>query len=321
MLGRKRAVKIDPPVIERRYRSVAFLSRFLPRIAETYGINLIADAYRHPSFPLPRLPAGEQRPLYELLDEFVLPAARWSKDGDFLLIRQRNWYQARVAEIPERLVRSWATRLRQERRLTLQDAVSLALALNDEQWRTFIPALHDEGVLVGGSFYSSYGEIWVQFLRAYGSLTPAQRQMILAGKSVPYAAMPVPARRWLQVALDRREHPLEGRDAGLLSLELQQVERVVSPSERGFTIVYRTAAPRDAEGDAGFTPRTLWTETHARETGTPPLGTERVERALFHFSYGEGPTRVQVEFRPPWVHLEPGAGRDERSAAQPLKPD
>jgi hypothetical protein len=69
---------------------VGSLNQILSAIAESYGINLVADADRTDAGALPELPAGEERALYEVLDRYVLPHARWSREGPFVHVRRHD---------------------------------------------------------------------------------------------------------------------------------------------------------------------------------------------------------------------------------------
>jgi hypothetical protein len=316
VFGQKRRVTIDLPTRNQNWHRVEWLNRILPRIAETYGINLVADAYRHPHYRLAALPSGEERPLYAVLDELVLPVARWSRDGEFLRVRQHNWYQSRLAEIPERILRPWVNRLRQEPRLTLEDATTLVLSLRDEQVRSFGAVLRDEGIQISPMFTGDM-EYHRNDLRVYGSLTPGQRQALLAGGKVAYAAMPAEARQWLERVLDKRDAPIEERNTGFLTLRVEQVERVANATPEGITILYRTAPAPDAAGDAPFQARHLRTENTGAELvafGSPPLGSARLEWARFRYEFGAAPTRVDYTFEPPWVRVETEPKREDRPA-------
>src|SRR5207245_1426931 len=105
----------------------------LPRIAETYGVNLIADAYRQ-RFPVGPPPVEKrERSLAAVLNQYILPRARWSREGEFIRVRRWTWYDDRLAEIPERLVKYWSAHLRTQPSLSLEDAAQLVLSLRDRQ--------------------------------------------------------------------------------------------------------------------------------------------------------------------------------------------
>jgi hypothetical protein len=188
-----------------------FLNEVLPLIAERYGINLIADAYRQ-RFPFwPPHPSGEELTLQELLDRTILPGARWSREGEFIHVRRWTWYDDRLAEIPERLVKQWTDRLRSQPRLSLEDAAALALALRDEQLDSFEAVMREQGLAFSGvnldpgvePFVSAFVQMKA-ILRAYGSLSPAQRQSLQAGQPVSWAAMPLKAREHLLAGFGER---------------------------------------------------------------------------------------------------------------------
>jgi hypothetical protein len=213
ILGIKRSFPLEVKFADPDFGWARFqlLNEVLPRIAETYGINLVADAYRQ-RFPMVLPPSTkEERSLAAVLDQYVLPRAQWSREGEFIHVRRWTWYDDRLAEIPERLVKHWAEYLRKQPSLSLDDAASLTLALRDEQLGSFEETMRDEGVLLkdphlvpeSGLFYQSV-LMNAELLRAYASLTPAQHQSLEAVKPVSYAAMAPDARAWLRAAMTRR---------------------------------------------------------------------------------------------------------------------
>jgi hypothetical protein len=202
----------DDPILSRKCRlrtepagddeEAGSLPAILAAIAESAGINLVADAYRaqRASFPISLL--GGERSLYEALSQYVEPSAGWRREGEFFRVRSHRWYQLRPREVPERIVAEWAARLRKAERLTLEDSAAVALSLRDEQLPQFEAALREAGVQIGLGFAEEgpgAGRIRA-ILRAYGSLHPEQRRLLDAGGSVAAAALPPLARRWLHTA-------------------------------------------------------------------------------------------------------------------------
>lgn len=214
MLGAARSFAVSLAVENRGEAEAGTLNAVLPQIAEAYGINLVADAYRGEPLPLPDLTAStvhptvgaetESRRLYEVLNLLVAPSARWSKEGDFLHVRRRTWAHDRAAEIPGRVASAWAARLRASGSHSLDTVASLVLALRDEQLERFEAVMIEHGIEIGGLFDDGVMEPDRQraILRAYGTLLPLQRETLRGGGTVPVVAMPAAARHWLWRALD-----------------------------------------------------------------------------------------------------------------------
>jgi hypothetical protein len=196
------------PVAAEDGESAASLNELLAAIAESAGINLVADAYRSERGDFSSLPPGEVRPLYEALQQYVAPYAGWRREGEFFRVRRHRWYHLRPREIPDRLAQQWATALRGIERLTLEGAAKLALSLRDEQLPQCEAVMREAGVEIHLEF-NEEGPVAGRkraVLRAYGSLLPAQRRLLGAGGSVSAAAMTPQARRWLQAALTSGRH-------------------------------------------------------------------------------------------------------------------
>jgi hypothetical protein len=221
------------------------VNELLPAMAESYGIDLIADAYRAAPIPLPDLPTGGEWTVREVLDRWVRPVARWSWDGAFLQVRRRDWAAARHAEIPERVVKRWAAHLQKSSRVSLEDAVALALSLRDEQLAEFEAVMRDEGIHVSLHFEEEVGETTLKhrdFLRGYGSLLPGQRQLLQVGRGVACRAMTPEARRWLRPLETAWREPFRARlsgtaSAGVLLLVIRQYERDGAGRASGFLAI------------------------------------------------------------------------------------
>jgi hypothetical protein len=241
VLGMRRLLAIERP--KPRFPSRAAIqypyvriSDALPAIAQTFGVNLVADAYRSWVVSVP--PAPQEMALYEALDRYVLPGSRWEKQGEFIRARSHTWYIDRLADIPDRVVQTWAAEFRQRRGLTLTAATNLVLTLRDEQLQRFEDAMREEGVFLDMFSLNVLMMGSKEFLRAYGCLSPGQQRRLLAGEPVPANDMPAAARHWLAAALEVRRR--EGRDLspadadrpGALILSLNQLRReVVSGDE------------------------------------------------------------------------------------------
>jgi hypothetical protein len=179
------------------------------RMAETYGINLIADAYRHERIT-PRVPDGPDVSLRDLLDAYLRRTARWTRSGPYVLVRRRQWYCDRYAHVPEAKVGTWEGSLMRTRSLTTAMQVRLVLELRDEQHLNFVAELEDRGISFSDRLFNVQQHR--EFLRAYGNLTAAQQRLLEVGGEVPSQAMPEAARRRLWAINAEREWPDPPRD-------------------------------------------------------------------------------------------------------------
>jgi hypothetical protein len=222
------------------------LHHLLASIAAAYGVNLVADGYRSGAEPLPSLPAGEEWPLYQLMDRFVLPSARWSRVGAFLQVRRHTWYEERLAEIPERIVRSWSERLQRARTLSLEETAALVRTLSDAQLGQFEAVMQEAGLRVHLMFTQGddpESRRERAMLRAYGSMLPGQRRRLQEGGWIPSAAMPPEAREWLSIALGARS----SAEISVRSLPTAVIFQYRSPGSD--TEAIRVSLPRVEECD------------------------------------------------------------------------
>jgi hypothetical protein len=306
VLGLKRALRLQLPAVPPEAGTVERLNQLLTVVGEAYPVNLVADAYRHPPLPWPALPGGETMALAEVLDRYVRPAAGWRRDGDFLRVRRRTWYQDRLAEIPERVARQWAERLRERPRLATDELASLVLALRDEQLTNFEPVLRERGIDLGGTFDATL-EPNRDFLRAYGSLPVEQRQRLREEKQLAYAEMAPAARRWLEVALDQRsrgeELPPPAVAAAPALLDTRAVLRTLRAAGDRVAVDYRVP------GAIGLPTGAIGLGTVATHfvsaTGPLPPNGEVVPELYFRYDHG-GRTESFLVI-PPAVTVRPKA--------------
>jgi hypothetical protein len=244
-LAGKNHFRLDLPIADpRAYLRVDLINEALPRIAETYGINLVADAYRQRCpFP-PPVPSQDEQTLVEVLNQYVRPKAYWSREGNFIHVRRYTWYQDRLAEIPSRIIKHWTAHLKTQRQMSLRALASLALSLRDEQLEEFEALMHDQGIrlVTGAASREDFTEQVLcnkEILRTYGSLLAGQQHSLEAGGTVGYAAMPLEARRWLRVAVAQQQRISADRDQRRFrippSLSAEAVPEALSVSTVRFT--------------------------------------------------------------------------------------
>ncbi len=200
----------DPPPAPRADAGEIF-NHWVAHIAEEYGLNLVADAYRVTEDKWSFEGTGRRLSLYNALNRFW-GKARWVKSAPsapgqehFIRMRRRRWYRVRLEEVPESLVDQWEKHLRTNLALTTLEAGRLALSLRDTQLEHFPEVMRSRG----WDFGEQLELLWItpgtrEFARAYASLTPEQRAQLAAGKGVPLASMPAAARFWLVAAFRQR---------------------------------------------------------------------------------------------------------------------
>jgi hypothetical protein len=297
ILTTKRRFDLPVPTDARARRRVQFLNEILPRIAETYEIDLIADAYwqRRP-LPTPP-PSTEERPLLAVLNDYVLPGARWTREGAFIHVRRHAWYDDRLREIPERFVRQWPSRLREQSQLSLEDAAAISLALRDEQIESFEAVMNEQGIRftdgdpADDSFYGGNLVGKREILRAYGSLSPDQQQSLRSGRALAGATLPLPARAWIQRAAARR------------------LRLPVEPARR-----WSYGPPSGVP--PGTMPATL--SLSVTTVGRDPVGEKSATRASFTVRYPRDGAQQFFSVTLPRVEVAPAA-RDQRGD-RPLVP-
>ncbi|HTE21051.1 MAG TPA: hypothetical protein VK689_22010, partial [Armatimonadota bacterium] len=290
-------------------------------LANTYDLNMVADGYRMISgyWPLP-FPQGNKLTLREALDLYVKRShAHWRRDGAFLRVRRHRWYDMRLTEVPEHLVRRWAEYLRERRRFDLDDFASLWAALRDEQRRTFADMLRDEGITFQSDAMAFTEAPWPwdrgisAVLSAYGTLPAWQRQRLREGHPVPYSAMPPEARQQLHRALQPARPSMEANPlpadvvSGALLLSVRELKRAFTFRDGFWMLEYQIAGearPRPAE--LGFQ-----NDLDLKGTGSlwgtakrPEGGGEALQQAYFLYRYGESRSKHMPLFVP-WAVIHP----------------
>jgi hypothetical protein len=289
-----------------------WLTQVLPSLAESFGLNLIADAYRIQRSVPPGGISRDELPLHAVLSRYILPAAHVARDGAFVRIRRQQWYDVRRSEIPDRVAEEWAGFLRTRPRLSVDGFAALALAFRDEQLEeTFEAVMRDQGVelpeLMDQIDYPRLGG-GRALLRTYGSLPPPLRERLLAGQALSMAALPPAARHWLEAAL--RGHstftvppPSDQIAAGELRLNLYDLQREVTQSGEDFVIEYRFTGGGERPMQNGAP---LFPSGRVQRSTTPvapPPGGQAIQAAQFRFAYGGNSLDWIIIL--PWIHVLP----------------
>lgn len=313
VLGSRRPFRVDPRTAASGRRPppggrlFLHLHEILPEIAETYGLDVVADAYRAQYYGRQPPTDPAEMALWEVLLRHVAGVSDWTRDGTFFRVRSRAWYHDRLAEIPEHVIRHWSARLRGQPRLPLEDAVVLVQTLHDEQLPHFGSMLEDEGIYLQGSRGTWFlAEDHREILRAYGSLPARQQQHLRSGGELADADMPPAAHRWLFAALEKVQRSqatpqlLPGEaPQGHLTLAVTTVEREVTSADENQvkTVLRALDGPRAGKEIGGFT----------QGGSIPPgfgEGAQVFQQVKAVYGHGE---RQQIEFDLdlPWVYVDP----------------
>lgn len=147
-------------------------------LAEHSELSVIADAYR--------LPAFSDKPLFattvaEWIERFIQVQGGYLRiEGDYLLYRHPNYWRLSLSEIPEKLVRQYEHKARNEG-LNLEDYASLALQLQPHQQ---IRLQQARGYAVG--FDVSPLSSALPALRFWASLSANQKEIALQRQPLYY---------------------------------------------------------------------------------------------------------------------------------------
>jgi hypothetical protein len=292
-------------------------------MAETYGLDLVADAYQTQRFGRQPPAAPQETAQYEALTRHLGWAAEWARDGEFLRIRSRTWYHDRPAEIPARVARHWVALLRREQRLSLDHAAALAVQLTDAQWPQLGGVLQDGGVqLQADGLGRSRGfsdEVSREILRTYGTLSPRQQEHLRSGGQIALAELPPASQRWLLAAFEQRQRQFAGPELppgepppGLLSLSALTVRREVTSADENQvrSILRALDGPKAGQQIASSTVSGSLAAGMAE-------GGQQSQQLAWRYQYGETQA-VTFNLDLPWIRIEPSvkpeadmAGRDE----------
>ncbi len=173
-------------------------------------MNVVADAYTR--LYRPEDVAAQDLPLFDALNALAdAMRLRWSKEGNWLQFRSITFYDDRLKEVPNRLLKRWAASRRQHGALTLDDLFEIA-QLPDAQ-------LDAEGMAEGARNCWGLAEwdlarspSWRlrPHLRFLASFTPSQRQEAVSVAGLPLQKMTLAQQQqFITFALEYQDEPLQ----------------------------------------------------------------------------------------------------------------
>jgi hypothetical protein len=225
-------------------RGMAPLSAIAAALHRATGLEVVADSFIRARLSREGTAAVEGRPLLvaQILDRLARELDyTWRKEGNLILLRSGRYWQDRVEEAPERVLRPWKARVQQQGAASLDDLAALTASLTDAQvrgvhqyWEWYFagtPAAPPSGEV--GGFYGAR-----HHLRFWASLTPLQRRLLFRGEILPV--------RWMSLwQRDAFARALQSPGASLFGAT--DLLRPVTPDEitmGGFG--YRPALPPDS---------------------------------------------------------------------------
>jgi hypothetical protein len=193
VLAREAVLKLPPLPEAPALPFASFLGKsyraadVLPAIEAAYGVHVVGDAYsRQAMTPFPP-PGDRAQPLFKVLDTLCATARDWERDGATIRLRSRTWAHDRRGEVPTRLLKRWQASWERNQGFDLEDLSLIAAALRDEQTETLLFAaleLELKNAMDYIAVSTGRGP-----LRLLGSLLPAQRRQLLAGRPMPVAGL------------------------------------------------------------------------------------------------------------------------------------
>lgn len=235
-------------------RGLLTIGEFSQALAEATGFDVVADSFVRARID-PALVSG-RRPLRQLLDTVAHELDyQWEKRSSLILLRNRFWIRDRPEEVPDRVLKPW--RQRAERLPAWQGApavdclAALATALSDVQARGMeshwgwyleecgISSPHGED---SGGFYDQR-----EHLRFWASLSPAQKQSLLAGGALPVREIDAAQRSRFAAALLSKDPgtPVPAAGIPLQELVAGRVELGTTALRRDVTIGTDAQGRRD----------------------------------------------------------------------------
>jgi hypothetical protein len=246
------------------------LPELLPELAQTYGVQFLADAYWNaPSIPMGRFSTTAPTALFSLLDRLAGRHYRWDRREKLVRLRSRTWFFDRPREIPLRVVLGWKELCTRHGALPLEEYAGSVVRLTEDQLQSlgdlseeasFPPELHD---LIEAEFAR-------HALRLYALLDPGHRERLRQGEAIPLVGM-TPAQRqlflaqWEETSASRTTLPTPA-DLAVASFSLggRHLTRVID--QRGETADDRLEPVETPPGVAGAPPGTESVSKRTRAT-------------------------------------------------------
>jgi len=185
------------PFQEQRYmRNFVMPTQRLELLAWQYGLPIVADAYRLGLEVL----IDTSTPLAAIQS---LQNTHWMRrEGDYLLVRRKRYWEWRAVEPPEAPIRELEAKFQKEGTLTIDDYARFVAALDEKPYQWLL----ENRVFRGFSMLAVHFPVEplsnLPLLRFWATLTPAQRQAVLAGEFLPLRTLTLPQRKAFEHALE-----------------------------------------------------------------------------------------------------------------------
>ena len=185
------------PFQEQRYmRNFVMPTQRLELLAWQYGLPIVADAYRLGLEVL----IDTSTPLAAIQS---LQNTHWMRrEGDYLLVRRKRYWEWRAVEPPEAPIRELEAKFQKEGTLTIDDYARFVAALDEKPYQWLLESSFSYGLYTLAVRFPTEPLGNLPLLRFWATLTPAQRQAVLAGEFLPLRTLTLPQRKAFEHALE-----------------------------------------------------------------------------------------------------------------------
>jgi anti-sigma factor RsiW len=192
----------------------------LEALHQATGMPIVADYYTRLYVPaavaVPR--AALPDALNRIGDALRL---RWSKEGEWLQFRSVSFYDDRLKEVPNRLLRRWAVSRRQRGALSVEDLVEIA-QLSDDQLNAKEMAEGARACFGLGEWELARGRNLRRHFRYLAGFTPSQREQVQSAEGLAFPRMSLAQQQaFLALGVGAHAERLQPEPADLAGATLQ----------------------------------------------------------------------------------------------------
>lgn len=178
-----------------------YLSKTFEKLASESGLNVMYEYFNKEE--LPRLWAGQKQEIRVALKSICHDnGLQWTKDGNTLRLRCKDWPWRRSWEIQDELVNKWRASIEKNNGLPFDDIADMSAKLTDEQIDHNFDANRAELSMLDNpklaKLFALAGAIYAKHMRSmlafYGSLDSDQKKKLWSKGGLPVED--VPAENW-----------------------------------------------------------------------------------------------------------------------------
>jgi hypothetical protein len=176
--------EIDPLTLKLDLTSGGDQSRDLVKqLSEKTPLSYLYEFYPSDT-PIGMALPTKKEPLYQLLDALQLAGLTWTFDQGTVRIRPKDWAVQRSYDIPESVLASYKTALKEKGWFDLDELASVPATLTDGQIAHRF--LKDPDLQYAVLGLVSFGSGNRSLLRLYGGMNPQQKAMVRSANGLPF---------------------------------------------------------------------------------------------------------------------------------------